>query len=199
VIQQLLNVSETTPVTEMRARLGEVLGMKGPVPMPVLLRAINDPGFATDLITCRNAPNFLAALFDDRRTRAYEPVAEKTPMSSTKLASKGALGQGWILDRRRRDAGAPRGRLPHLPAFDRAGVDAAKDGARGQSVERGRQPTWAQDLRALWLRGDQENPPADRELPGRPSCTCRSDALAGAGGGAAGGRLNASRSLTDCG
>ncbi len=90
MIQQLLNVSETTPVTEMRARLGEVLGMKGPVPMPVLLRAINDPGFATDLITCRNAPNFLAALFDDRRTRAYEPVAEKTPMSSTKLASKAA-------------------------------------------------------------------------------------------------------------
>ena len=66
MIQALLNTTETTPLPEVCARLGQVLGLEKPVPQAVLLRAIDDPAFAADLITCRNAPGFLAALFDDR-------------------------------------------------------------------------------------------------------------------------------------
>ncbi len=91
MIQQLLQVSESTPVPEMRERLGEVLGIGRPVPLPVLLRAIDDPGFAADLITCRQSPAFLTALFDDRRTRAYGPAAETADVSPAQLAGKAAL------------------------------------------------------------------------------------------------------------
>ena len=90
MIQRLLDVTESTPIPEMRARLGEVLGLGRPVPMAVLLRAIEDPGFAGDLITCRNSPEFLAALFDDRRTRAFAPAAEAAAASPVKLAGKAA-------------------------------------------------------------------------------------------------------------
>jgi hypothetical protein len=90
MIRNLLNVSEKTPLPEMQARLSEVLGLERPVPMAVLLRAIEDPGFANDLITCRGAPGFLAALFDDRRTLAYAPAADDKPASSLALASKAA-------------------------------------------------------------------------------------------------------------
>jgi hypothetical protein len=91
MIQQLLDVSKSTPLPEMRERLGEVLGLDRPVPLPVLLRAIDDPGFAGDLITCRGSPAFLTALFDDRRTRAYAPAAEVADASPAKLAGKAAL------------------------------------------------------------------------------------------------------------
>ena len=49
------------------------------------------PGFAADLITSRGQPGFLAALFDDRRTRAYAPsaLAADAP-SATALAGKAA-------------------------------------------------------------------------------------------------------------
>jgi hypothetical protein len=90
VIQALLGTSETTPLPQMCARLGEALGLENPVPMAVLRRAIDDPGFAADLITCRNTPAFLAALFDDRRTRAYAPAAEAKPASTLALAAKAA-------------------------------------------------------------------------------------------------------------
>lgn len=90
MIQQLLDVTEKTPIPEMRERLGEVLGLDRPVPMPVLLRALDDPGFAGDLITCRRSPAFLTALFDDRRTRAYAPAAEAADVSPLKLAGKAA-------------------------------------------------------------------------------------------------------------
>jgi hypothetical protein len=90
VIQTLLGTSETTPLPQMCARLGEVLGLEKPVPLAVLLRAIDDPGFAADLITCRHTPGFLAALFDDRRTRAYAPAAAEKPASALALAAKAA-------------------------------------------------------------------------------------------------------------
>jgi hypothetical protein len=93
MIQGLLDVDHNTPLPVMRAKLGGVLGLDGPVPMPVLLRALEDPGFASDLITCRSAPAFLAALFDDKRTRAYAPAAaaaETAPTSTVALAGKAA-------------------------------------------------------------------------------------------------------------
>jgi hypothetical protein len=90
MIQALLDTSETTPLPEMCARLGAVLGLEKPVPHAVLLRAIDDPAFAADLLTCRNAPGFLAALFDDRRTRAYAPAAAAPQQSSLALAAKAA-------------------------------------------------------------------------------------------------------------
>lgn len=89
MIEGLLQMRETMPLQEMCARLGEVLGMEKPVPLAVLLRAIDDPTFAADLITCRNAPGFLAALFDQSRTRAYaQPEATRTSLQA--LAAKAA-------------------------------------------------------------------------------------------------------------
>jgi hypothetical protein len=90
MIQSLLNVNENTPFPEMQERLGSVLGLDRPAPMAVLLRAIDDPGFANDLITCRNAPGFLAALFDDKRTLAYAPAPDEKPASPLALAGKAA-------------------------------------------------------------------------------------------------------------
>ena len=90
MIQALLNMNENTPMPEMQARLAFVLGIDRPAPMAVLLRAIDDPGFANDLITCRNAPGFLAALFDDKRTLAYAPAPDEKPASSLALAGKAA-------------------------------------------------------------------------------------------------------------
>jgi hypothetical protein len=57
---------------ELCARLGEALGLDGPAPESVLLRAADDPGFADDLLTCRGTPGFLRALFEAPATRAYE-------------------------------------------------------------------------------------------------------------------------------
>lgn len=91
MIQSLLDMDQTTPLPDMCAKLGDVLGLDGPAPMPVLLRAIDDPGFAGDLITCRGAPEFLAALFDDKRTLAYAPAAEAAPASAAALAGKAAM------------------------------------------------------------------------------------------------------------
>ncbi|VWC97591.1 hypothetical protein BLA39750_02325 [Burkholderia lata] len=91
MIQSLLQMHDTTPLPEMCIRLGEVLGMDKPVPMPVLLRAIEDPGFAADLITSRGQPGFLTALFDDRRTRAYAPSEPSAgTQSAVALAGKAA-------------------------------------------------------------------------------------------------------------
>lgn len=90
MIKQLLDVNDTTPLPVMCERLGEALGLGRPAPMPVLLRAIEDPGFATDLITCRSAPAFLTVLFDDPRTRAYERETSVAEKSAPELAGKAA-------------------------------------------------------------------------------------------------------------
>lgn len=81
---------DTTSLPEMCGKLGEVLGMDKPVPMQVLLRAVDDPVFANDLITSRGAPGFLSALFDDRRTRAYTSAVEENQATSLALAGKAA-------------------------------------------------------------------------------------------------------------
>ncbi|MBJ2180181.1 hypothetical protein JC795_18490 [Pseudomonas veronii] len=91
MIQTLLKTTENTPIPEMCKQLGQVLGMDKPVPMPVLLRAIEDPGFAADLMTSRGQPGFLTALFDDQRTRAYTPNAPGVDApSALGLATKAA-------------------------------------------------------------------------------------------------------------
>jgi hypothetical protein len=90
MMKDLLQVKESMSMPEMRIALGNALGLGEPVPMPVLLRAINDPDFARDLMTCRGSPAFLAALFDDRRTLAYAAPAAEAPISGVALASKAA-------------------------------------------------------------------------------------------------------------
>jgi hypothetical protein len=63
-------------IDDLRARLGVALELDGPAPTEVFRRAVDDPAFAEDLLTCRGAPGFLQALFEAPATRAYACVAE---------------------------------------------------------------------------------------------------------------------------
>jgi hypothetical protein len=92
MIKELLDIKDSDSLPEMCARFGEFLGLDKPVPMNVLLRAIDDPPFASDLITCRNTPAFLEALFNDHRNNAYgKPEVEKAKSpTSAELIGKAA-------------------------------------------------------------------------------------------------------------
>ncbi|HMJ33147.1 MAG TPA: hypothetical protein VK501_04445 [Baekduia sp.] len=63
-------------VEDLRARLGVALELDAPAPEEVFRRAVDDPAFAEDLLTCRGARGFLQALFEAPATRAYARVAE---------------------------------------------------------------------------------------------------------------------------
>jgi hypothetical protein len=91
-LQELLDIKDSGSLPEMCSLLGDFLGLQEPVPTCVLLRAVSDPTFAADLITCRQAPDFLNALFDDPRTRAYEssPDAAPSSLSSRQLVGRAA-------------------------------------------------------------------------------------------------------------
>jgi hypothetical protein len=77
-------------MAELRQRLGEFLGLPGAAPGEVLLRALDDPGFETDLITARGAPGFLRALFDHPRTRAYAAPGAAAPAGNGQLVARAA-------------------------------------------------------------------------------------------------------------
>jgi hypothetical protein len=89
----LARLSADSPAASMPDlcdRLGEFLGLDGAAPPEVVRRALDDPGFETDLIISRGAPGFLRALFDQQRTRAYldtdasaSPVTYGVPAPST--------------------------------------------------------------------------------------------------------------------
>ena len=77
-LEALIGAGETgaeASVEDLRTRLGVALELDGPVPEEVFRRAIDDPPFAEDLLTCRGAPGFLQALFEAPATRAYARVA----------------------------------------------------------------------------------------------------------------------------
>ena len=88
MIQSLLRLPENASPAQMCEALGNTLGLGKPAPIAALLRAIDDPEYATNLITCRNAPDFLDALFDDPQTRAYEFSDVHPEHSTAQLAGK---------------------------------------------------------------------------------------------------------------
>jgi hypothetical protein len=98
MIQELLEIKPNESFPEMCARLGTILGLDEPIPENVLHRAIDDPGFANDLITCRNAPEFLRVLINDARNADYIPkVSETKTINNKELiqnASKALLRWG---------------------------------------------------------------------------------------------------------
>lgn len=51
-----------TSIEQQRARLGEILGLDGAVDEAVLVAAVRNPSYATNLLICRDAPQFLAQL-----------------------------------------------------------------------------------------------------------------------------------------
>lgn len=79
MIDALLNVHDGESWDDLRGRVGGTLGLDGPVPSPVLRRMMAEPAFAHNVLTCRNTPGFLLALFDDPRTRAYHDAADDAP------------------------------------------------------------------------------------------------------------------------
>ncbi|NEP52731.1 MAG: hypothetical protein F6K65_29580 [Moorea sp. SIO3C2] len=88
MIQELLAVKENESLSEICVRLGTFLGLEEPVPMNVLLRAMEDPIYANDLIICRNAPGFLIPLLKDPRNKAYEIPQQIEPKTNLELAQK---------------------------------------------------------------------------------------------------------------
>lgn len=78
MIKELLDAKDSDSMPDLCLRLGKFLGLEKAVPVNVLMRAINDPPFANDLITCRNTPAFLGALFDDPITMSYEVCASES-------------------------------------------------------------------------------------------------------------------------
>jgi hypothetical protein len=99
MIQELLETKETDSFDDLCLRLGNFLGIGKPVPAKVLLRAVNDPPFASDLIISRNMPGFLQPLFDDPKTALYEesllPVKKKTKTNSELLSKAAKAFIGW--------------------------------------------------------------------------------------------------------
>jgi hypothetical protein len=62
MIAEFLDVTPSDTWDDLRARLGRVLGLGGPIPSAALQRAIDDPEFAHHLLTSRNTPGFLDVL-----------------------------------------------------------------------------------------------------------------------------------------
>jgi hypothetical protein len=102
MIKEFLNIQEHESLPELCARLGQFLGLNEPVPMRVLLRAIDDPLYASHLITCRNTPGFLEPLLNDSKNVGYalpstvEIASDKTPsnLALIKKASRAFFNWG---------------------------------------------------------------------------------------------------------
>src|SRR5215471_1732106 len=90
MIRELIEVRETDSWEDTCKRLGTFLGLKEPVPSCVMSRAIDDAVYAHDLISCRNAPEFLKGLLNDPANRSYEPARETNKRSNRELAAKAA-------------------------------------------------------------------------------------------------------------
>lgn len=98
MIQELLNIKPTDSFPEMCTRLGAFLGWKGSIPENAMHRAISDPDFANNLITCRNAPGFLEALLNDPKNKEYsledQPSSERVS-NATLLTNAAAAFWRW--------------------------------------------------------------------------------------------------------
>lgn len=73
-------------IAEQRERLGEILGLDGPVDEAVLVAAILNASYATNLLICRDAPQFLAQLM------ANPPAAAQGEPSAAELMRRGVEG-----------------------------------------------------------------------------------------------------------
>jgi hypothetical protein len=60
------------------ARLGDLIGLDGPVPSAVARRALTDERYAFYLMFTRDAPQLRARLLEDPRNRDYESAGEST-------------------------------------------------------------------------------------------------------------------------
>lgn len=88
--QTLLSVGEGESWDEMRLRVGRVLGIGEPVPSAVMQRMIADGTFAHDVLSSRNVPSFLNALFADPANAAYAPAEQPVHRSNAELLSRAA-------------------------------------------------------------------------------------------------------------
>jgi len=93
MIQDLLDIKPTDSFQDMCDRMTTFLGMKTRMPENAMRRAIDDPDFANDLITCRNAPDFLEALLGDPGNESYAITKTEAGISNIELLKKasGAL------------------------------------------------------------------------------------------------------------
>ena len=72
MIQELLDIRPTESFDAICRRMSSFLGLEEPIPENAMRRAIQDEDFANNLITCRNAPDFLRTLLDDPGNARYE-------------------------------------------------------------------------------------------------------------------------------
>lgn len=91
MIQELLDIKPSDSFQNMCDRMGAFLGMNTSMPENAMRRAIEDPDFANNLITCRNAPDFLEVLLVDPKNEQYaEDAAKDSKVSNTELIQKAA-------------------------------------------------------------------------------------------------------------
>ncbi|NSL86284.1 hypothetical protein ECE50_005560 [Chitinophaga sp. Mgbs1] len=87
MIHEILEVDENASLEDIAVKFSGFLGIKEKVPMEALLRAINDPSYAQNLIISRQAPGFLNALLADPQNKEYA-VKQKKELSNTDLVKK---------------------------------------------------------------------------------------------------------------
>ena len=90
MIQELLHIEPTDSFQDICTRMGTFLGIKKQMPENAMRRAIQDPDFANNLITCRNAPDFLEVLLADPKNEQYAEQTEESKMTNTDLIQKAA-------------------------------------------------------------------------------------------------------------
>lgn len=91
MIQEVLHIGPTDSFQDICKRMSEFLGISKQIPENAMRRAIEDPDYANNLITCRNAPGFLEVLLADPGNEKYAAEATKeNKISNAELIQKAA-------------------------------------------------------------------------------------------------------------
>lgn len=82
-------------VDEQRARLGEMIGLDGPVPADVLVSAIQDREYARNLMLCKDAPPLREFLVENPPHRAEPAGGGEATEHSTRALVGSASKSFW--------------------------------------------------------------------------------------------------------
>lgn len=95
MIHEILEVDENSSFDDLALKFGSYLGLPGSIPSNALLRAINDPVYAQNLIISRQSSAFLNALLNDPGNKMYGEVEEKELTNKDLLKRAGTALLNW--------------------------------------------------------------------------------------------------------
>lgn len=95
MIHEILEVDESSSFDDLAVKFGSYLGLPGSVPTNALLRAINDPVYAQNLIISRQSAPFLNALLNDPDNKLYGVEEEKELTNGDLLKRAGTALLNW--------------------------------------------------------------------------------------------------------